>query len=774
MQGNLLLLSSLGLCLGQAFDPRLDPGLETRPTASRNPGFKVAVTKAGLDYVKELSVRLLSRELPRIPMPPELKRDLEGGRGSIRIVTPKIADFRPPKYYDLELTAPNRLKWLMRAIQVRVTGGFDGQINAILPVQMRGLFETRINDMSLDLVAELYSAPTGQPFIKVDVCHAGVHSMDMSISEVGAVQELAFRAFKSTVTARLRPVITTELCRIITEMVNVRANRILLSFPTQIPVTQKIINLVGTNQNKFSDPDSGATADFGPHIPPARFNGDEKPSPSSLILDYRLIDPPSAANQSIVTNHLGEISWFGRGKTPFYPHQMELDSLADNKKMLRVFGSDFVANSLLYHAHHRGIFRFRVNPETVRDFKPLLKTSCPIPSDDPVSDDGSDSANDYYEEYADLETAATLSPKTTPAPVTPLDLGKIDVDNELQKEFGLAKRRRKTLFSRLADGGRIPRISKLKSRKLGPAARSAVLLAGGSRNAPDPVEFNSAARGGRSAAGLPKAPAPLTDYESLDTSEVEDNKPPLPGAQRPVDRLSRRRQVKNRRNLRSRTLRRRNRLIRRNRTRNLRLTRLHRRSKRQLGGFSITHNNEAFLPFCLGDFLPGVEEEFPNQQLELRYKSNAPPTFYFDNGEARIRAHGSLFLSLFPKPKFLFHAFTKVEVDVKLNLTEDNRVTGSAEVSKLELKLTRSRIPNLSQESLNFITDLTKSIINDLTTDIMQQGIPLPTVAGFGLRSPLLSMHRHFAVLETDFEFDESFLAPLIQEAAVKAVSSAG
>lgn len=72
-----------------------------------------------------------------------------------------------------------------------------------------------------------------------------------------------------------------------------------------------------------------------------------------------------------------------------------------------------------------------------------------------------------------------------------------------------------------------------------------------------------------------------------------------------------------------------------------------------------------------------------------------------------------------------------IQVDVKLNLTNSKRVVGKAEVTKLELKLTKSRLPELSQESLHFISDLTKSIINDLATDVMQSGIPIPTVSTF-------------------------------------------
>lgn len=103
----------------------------------------------------------------------------------------------------------------------------------------------------------------------------------------------------------------------------------------------------------------------------------------------------------------------------------------------------------------------------------------------------------------------------------------------------------------------------------------------------------------------------------VDTSEIELPNQPVAGAVNPL--LSRTRQL--------RTLKNRRRIA--QLRRNLALRRGRRQKRQSLGGFAITHNNEAFLPFCLGDFLPGISEEFPNQALELRYKSNAPPTFFF-------------------------------------------------------------------------------------------------------------------------------------------------
>lgn len=71
----------------------------------------------------------------------------------------------------------------------------------------------------------------------------------------------------------------------------------------------------------------------------------------SLFLDYSLVTTPKATSQFIEVQSKGEISYKGLGGTPFSPVVKPFPTSRDEPKMLEVVVSDYLLNSLLYHAN---------------------------------------------------------------------------------------------------------------------------------------------------------------------------------------------------------------------------------------------------------------------------------------------------------------------------------------------------------------------------------------------------------------------------------------
>ncbi|KAE9421909.1 hypothetical protein Angca_000319, partial [Angiostrongylus cantonensis] len=70
-----------------------------------------------------------------------------------------------------------------------------------------------------------------------------------------------------------------------------------------------------------------------------------------LMLFYRLREPPKCDSNTVDLACAGEVSYKGKGGTPFGPPAIAWRRLQSDKHMLMLQLSDYLPNSLLYHAH---------------------------------------------------------------------------------------------------------------------------------------------------------------------------------------------------------------------------------------------------------------------------------------------------------------------------------------------------------------------------------------------------------------------------------------
>lgn len=96
----------------------------------------------------------------------------------------------------------------------------------------------------------------------------------------------------------------------------------------------------------------------------------------NLILDFSLLEEPTINQGTILMKSRGEISWRGLGGTPFFPPNVNIPP-PHGVHMVEFFGTDYIANSMLYHAFRQKYMDVTVGPESSPQLKDLLQTSCP-------------------------------------------------------------------------------------------------------------------------------------------------------------------------------------------------------------------------------------------------------------------------------------------------------------------------------------------------------------------------------------------------------------
>ncbi|KIH43414.1 hypothetical protein ANCDUO_26579, partial [Ancylostoma duodenale] len=88
----------------------------------------------------------------------------------------------------------------------------------------------------------------------------------------------------------------------------------------------------------------------------------------NLLLDYQLTADPFVQNGAIAMLAKGEISWRGNGGTPFYPPNVRIP-FPHGVHMVEFYATDYIANSMLYHAYKQHLMDVIVGPESSPQLK---------------------------------------------------------------------------------------------------------------------------------------------------------------------------------------------------------------------------------------------------------------------------------------------------------------------------------------------------------------------------------------------------------------------
>ncbi|KAE9416505.1 hypothetical protein Angca_001128, partial [Angiostrongylus cantonensis] len=98
---------------------------------------------------------------------------------------------------------------------------------------------------------------------------------------------------------------------------------------------------------------------------------------SGMYIDNRHIHNPVVTNEYIESYQRGEIRYHNNhDPTPFYPKPIYTHT--DSDRMLYFYGSDYLFNSLLYHAYQTNKLSIKINKENLSDkYRGFLSTACP-------------------------------------------------------------------------------------------------------------------------------------------------------------------------------------------------------------------------------------------------------------------------------------------------------------------------------------------------------------------------------------------------------------
>ncbi|VDM41709.1 unnamed protein product [Toxocara canis] len=258
------------------------------------PGVKIRLTRKGAEHVKNVGVKILNEEIPLLRgFSAEHSFSQPGIEGKVILSEVQVLHYSPPQFTSLNFMPPSYLLLQLQGIDIALTGRFLGLIGL---ASIQGAVTGDIRQMGVAVQIEFKTAPDGLMRVRVVDC-----STTLLYSQFFIDAEGPFSGFVKTFERLARADLSDP-------------------FKTLGPVDNPIVERLVRRFTK------------------------------GLIIDNRNIADPTINYDFFETQQRGEIRYEdGIQNAPFFPPPMRTTN--DSDRMLYLFGSEYLFNSLLFHAY---------------------------------------------------------------------------------------------------------------------------------------------------------------------------------------------------------------------------------------------------------------------------------------------------------------------------------------------------------------------------------------------------------------------------------------
>lgn len=297
-------------------------------TSSTNPGLKARITQTGLNYATKIAIDNLSSKVVGLEIPDQHGRS---GDVSYDVTNSRITGFQRPQS-SITMNPPSGLKWTASGTVISLKGDWHYKYKKwIIKISDHGGFDVTVRGLSFNLGIKLGADTDGRPAISSGGCSCDIGSVDVKIH---GKLKIIYNLFKGVIGDKIKKLLRDKMCGLIGDAINKGAENALKKLKVQTRIAKQ------------------------------------------FMLDYRLTTNPKFTPQYMETFHKGEVLWASSMKDAPLP----VPAMPDNvkpQKMLYLFVSDYLFNSLSYQSQIHGVLRYNL---TAKDLPPsnraVLNTTC--------------------------------------------------------------------------------------------------------------------------------------------------------------------------------------------------------------------------------------------------------------------------------------------------------------------------------------------------------------------------------------------------------------
>ncbi|CAJ0929148.1 unnamed protein product, partial [Mesorhabditis belari] len=347
------------------FHPILSAQPLERNSGNRvEPAVRVRVQPRAIHYLNLVASNLLAQQLPRLLIP-NIEHHLPSDQGIIKLSRIRISRFKRAELHDISTSTPDRITWLIKNMNIGLIGSLSGNVNILVPFDLTGEAEVLAEGLSFELESAVHRENNGSARVTSLTCHTTIRSVNV-VNHNGGLFGLAITVFKQGISDNVRTLLQGLICKKIRKYIDEDLNWKLAEVQTKSSLSEAIStnSIRGLSTSPSSLPEALSLEKFfGP-----TFSKD-------FMIDYTLAEDPVCGENEVELSSVGEISVGGRGGTPFPAPPLSWPKALNDDSMLLVMVSDFVPNSLLYHAYKQRLIKLHLNKETP-GVAPFLRTNC--------------------------------------------------------------------------------------------------------------------------------------------------------------------------------------------------------------------------------------------------------------------------------------------------------------------------------------------------------------------------------------------------------------
>uniref|UniRef100_A0A914WDW2 Uncharacterized protein n=1 Tax=Plectus sambesii TaxID=2011161 RepID=A0A914WDW2_9BILA len=347
-----IVIGVIVVCLDVAHCRRLYEPSEEWNRQHGQPGVKLRLTKKGANHVKTVGVKLLNEQIAQLHGINTTQKFTQSGiEGTVDLQNIRVVLYKPPEVTVINFRPPKSIIFGMENMDTTLEGRFVGTVGLIgVPGFVRG----DLKQMTLAITTDVEALPDGRMSVKLANCSTLVGSSQFTIDAEGPLGPL-IKTFESQINERVREKIPEILCKTFKTIIEERGPQLfdrLLVAPLDGPFKQSNKNAVfDTFLNKLT---------------------------GGLIIDNENLANPIVTNNYFETQQRGEVRYTNsRARTPFFPKAM--NTTDESERMLYIYGSDYLFNSMLYHAYQNDRLTMKLEKSSIPpEYSGFLRTTCTL------------------------------------------------------------------------------------------------------------------------------------------------------------------------------------------------------------------------------------------------------------------------------------------------------------------------------------------------------------------------------------------------------------
>uniref|UniRef100_A0A915IV65 Uncharacterized protein n=1 Tax=Romanomermis culicivorax TaxID=13658 RepID=A0A915IV65_ROMCU len=341
-----------------------------------NAGLEITATQKGIDYLSDQAFKALNSALKSIPIPDIVLEETISKKSRLfsfkltkhnkkakirRLKGLKILLLKNAEKYIAHLVEPNKIEWDVRNMDLELDGHAEGLIDTI---RGKGDFKIKLYNVDVNQTVKM-AADDGYIKLFSGKCQASVNQMDIVFYNTQARIQNYIKRRQKSLNKKLKPLFQADICSRLRKMIDKDFNDELRGQPLKVPLSAKG-QLIWSNTFQG---DNNLRSKLKQKLTELLEN---------MQIDGSLMRDPIVKPDMATVDLKGEVSWQGQGNTPFYPNSISNDrpSSSSSQKMFYITVSDYVMNSLLYHATVRKFLTFTLSKDETPEFAKLLRTSC--------------------------------------------------------------------------------------------------------------------------------------------------------------------------------------------------------------------------------------------------------------------------------------------------------------------------------------------------------------------------------------------------------------